>query len=270
MNIQIGEILDILHTLSATVEKQNQEIAELKELVRKSIVVNEATPRVQPKGKETMASRLASSLLKPATGIDKSLPPTNPESQAAPPVKTRSGPHITLDIGGCDILVKERGFAEIRKHLQSCLQSCEETKAVVLKGMNKDAKKDHRYFLFFQTEEDEKAVRIHIKKWLLLAFAGAFIQSATTYRVKVNNVRADAIVDPMTNKVTDHACQLLAKSSGHPISRIGWLSGPGKKYGSMVVHFMEEKDAETVLTRGLLEVGGESACTGVWIEKEGE
>lgn len=42
VDIQMGEILDILHTLSATVEKQNQEIAELKELVRKSIVVNEA------------------------------------------------------------------------------------------------------------------------------------------------------------------------------------------------------------------------------------
>lgn len=80
--------------------------------------------------------------------------------------------------------------------------------------MNKDTKKDHRYFLFFHTEEEEKAARIHIGKWLLSAFPRAFIQSATTYRVKVNNVRADSIVDPMTNKVTDRACQLLAQSSG--------------------------------------------------------
>lgn len=80
--------------------------------------------------------------------------------------------------------------------------------------MNKDTKKDHRYFLSFHTEEEEKAARIHIGKWLLSAFPRAFIQSATTYRVKVNNVRADSIVDPMTNKVTDRACQLLAQSSG--------------------------------------------------------
>ncbi len=38
----------------------------------------------------------------------------------------------------------------------------------------------------------------------------------------------------------------------------------------MVVPFMEEKDANAVLARGLLEVGGESACTGLWIEKGGE
>lgn len=267
----MGEILNMLYTLSATVEKQNQEIAELKELVKKSMAVEEVMPGgVQPKGKETMASRLASSLLNPAPSANKSSSVTNSKPRVAPPVNTKSGPHITLDISGCDISIKERGFAEIRKHFQSCLQSHEETKTVIMKGMNKDAKKDHRYFLFFHTEEDEKAVRIHTGKWLLSAFPRAFIQTAITYRVKVNNVRADAIVDLMTNKVTDRACQLLAQSSGHAISRIGWLSGPGKKYGSMVVHYMEEKDADAVLARGLLEVGGESACTGLWIEKGGE
>lgn len=262
VNVQMGEILDILYTLSTTVEKQNQEIAELKELVKKSIAVKETTPRVELKGKETMASRLTSSLSKPAPTTDKNPSVINSLSQVVPPVNTRSGPHITLDISGCDISIKERGFAEVRKHLQSCLQSHDETKAVVMKGMNKDAKKNHRYFIFFHKEEDEKAARIHVGKWLLSAFPRAFIQSATTYPVKVNNVRADSIVDPMTNKVTDHACQLLAHSSGYAISRIGWLSGPGKKYGSMVVHFIEEKDADAVLGRGLLEVGGESACTG--------
>lgn len=90
-----------------------------------------------------------------------------------------------------------------------------------MKDMNKDAKKDHCYFLFFYTEKDKKAVQIHTGKWLLSAFPRAFIQTATIYRVKVNNVRADVIVDPMTNKVTDHACQLLAQSSGHAISKIG-------------------------------------------------
>lgn len=45
----------MLYTLSAIVEKENQEIAELKELVKKSMAVEAATPGVQPKRKETMA-----------------------------------------------------------------------------------------------------------------------------------------------------------------------------------------------------------------------
>lgn len=73
----------------------------------------------------------------------------------------RGGPHLILDINGCSISFKERPFSEIKKHLQSCLQNYEETRTILLKGMNKGAKKDHRYVLLFHNEEDEKAARIH-------------------------------------------------------------------------------------------------------------
>lgn len=80
-------------------------------------------------------------------------------------------------------------------------------------------------------------------------------------------MRADAIIDPKTNKTRDAACQELSKSSGYEISRIGWLSTPGKRYDSMVIHFAQKEHADKILAQGLLEVGGESACTGIWIEK---
>lgn len=83
-------------------------------------------------------------------------------------------------------------------------------------------------------------------------------------------MRANAIIDPTTNKARDGACQELSSSSGYSISRVGWLSAPGKQYGSMVVHFVQKEHADKVLTQGLLEVGGESACTGIWIEKSNE
>lgn len=38
----------------------------------------------------------------------------------------------------------------------------------------------------------------------------------------------------------------------------------------MVVHFVQKEYADKVLAQGLLEVGGESACTGIWIEKSNE
>lgn len=169
------EILDMLYTLSATVEKQNQEIAELKELVKKLMAVEAAMPRVQSKRKETMVSWLAFSLLNSAPLADKSSSSTSSKHWVATSVNTRSGPHITLDISECDISLKERRFAEIQKHFQSCLQSHDEIKTVIMKDMNKDAKKDHRYFLFFYTEKDKKVVQIHMEKWLLSTFPRAFI-----------------------------------------------------------------------------------------------
>lgn len=116
-----------------------------------------------------------------------------------------------------------------------------------------------------------KKARIHAGNWLSTAFPRGNIQSSATYKVKINNVRADAVVDMGTNRVTETARQALSDSSGYPIARIGWLSGPGKKYGSMVVQFTQKADAEEVLARGLLKVGGESACTctTIWMEKSG-
>lgn len=101
---------------------------------------------------------------------------------------------------------------------------------VVLKGMNKDAKKDHRYVFFFHTDGDKKVACIHTGQWLSITFPQAFIYSSTIYRVKVNNMRADAIIDPTTNKARDGACQELSSSLGYSISRVSWLSVPKKQY----------------------------------------
>ena len=40
---------------------------------------------------------------------------------------------------------------------------------IVLKGMNKDGKKDLGFFLFFHSENDEKKARIHAESWLSTA-----------------------------------------------------------------------------------------------------
>lgn len=153
--LQMGEILDILYTLSATVEKQNQEICELKELVKNSLQNTSKTASAPQKPKESMATRLSAVVQKSASDSGNTTSTSNtPHSPT--PAFSRGGPHIFLDFNGCNISVKERPFLEIKKHLQSCLQSCEGTRTVVLKGMNKDAKKDHRYLLFFTQKRTRK------------------------------------------------------------------------------------------------------------------
>lgn len=253
IDLQIREILNMLYTLSATVEKQNQEIFELKELVKESLQSAPKTALAPQKPKVTMASRLSTSLQRSASSSDDTALTSNSSCSTQPAV-SRGRPHVILDINGCDISVKEQPFSEIKKHLQSCLQNYEGTRTIVLKRMNKDAKKDHRYVLFFHTKEDEKAACIHIGRWLSLAFPRAFVQTTITHHIKDNNMRTDAIIDPVTNKARDEACHELSSSSGYAISRIGQLSGPGKRYGSMIVHFMQKEDADKVLAQGYLKL----------------
>ena len=195
----------MLYTLSATVEKRYQEISEPKELIKESLQNAPKTALAPQKPKETMASHLSTSLQRSASFLGDTTS-TSITSCITQPAVSRSRPNVILDINGCDISVKERSFSEIEKQLQSCLQNYKGASTIVLKEMNKDTKKDHRYMLFFHTEDDEKTARIHIGRWLSLAFSRAFVQTTITHRIKVNNVRADAVIDPVTNKTRDGAC----------------------------------------------------------------
>lgn len=56
--------------------------------------------------------------------------------------------------------------------------------------------------------------------------------------------------------MTDYAYQLLTQSSDHAILKMKCLSKFGKKYGLIVVHFMKEKDADSIFAQDLLKVGG--------------
>lgn len=52
MNISIGNILDNLYILLTIIKKLNQQIAELKKLVKRCIAIKETTLRLDLAGKE--------------------------------------------------------------------------------------------------------------------------------------------------------------------------------------------------------------------------
>ena len=66
-----------------------------------------------------------------------------------------------------------------------------------------------------------KKARIQAGNWLSTAFPRGNIQLSATYKVKINNVRAGAVIDMGTNRVTGTARQALSDSTGYPIARIG-------------------------------------------------
>ena len=268
MDQRIIDILEVVQELVKTVEKQTVEIQELKLLVQEAKEDQVKAAQKSPAKTSTMASHIAANI---ASGtVSPGLANKTPQSQVpARSGQSRGGPSVVIDLSACDVQVKERTFLDLRSHIEKSFHRFNETQDVVLKGMNKDGKKEHRFFLFFHTEDDEKKARIHAGNWLSTAFPRGNIQSSAIYKVKVNNVRADAVIDLDTNHVTETARQALSDSSGYSIARMGWLSGPGKRYGFMVVQFTQKADAEEVLAKGLMEVGGESACATVWMEKSG-
>lgn len=226
MDQWIIDILGVVQGLVKTVEKQTVEIQELKRLVQEAKGDQVKAAQNSPRKISTMASHIAANI---ANGT---VSPGNVHKAAqkipAQSDQLKGGSDIVIDLSACDVGIKERTFLELRSHIQKSFQRFDETQGLVLKGMNKDGKKDHRFFLFFHIEDDEKKARIHAGNWLSTAFPLGNIQSSATYKVKVNNVRADAVIDVNTNRITEAARQALSDSSEYAIARIGWLSGPGK------------------------------------------
>lgn len=138
--------------------------------------------------------------------------------------------------------------------------------------MNKDAKKEHCYFVFFHTSEDEIKARVH-SKWITSHFPQAKVQSPISFPIKVNRARANAVLDANTGRVADNAKDSVSNSNGGlKITWIGWLSklGTGKLYRSMVVCLADKMQADAFLEKGVTEVGGETAYTEPWQEISSE
>lgn len=79
---------------------------------------------------------------------------------------------------------------------------------------------------------------------------------------------ANAVLDMDTGRITPQAASSIGEENGGlAIGRIGWLSQPDKKYGSMVVYLKNKAQADRMLARGFIKVGGESTTIQIWEEK---
>ena len=279
-NLILGQILAKLDSLSQTVETQTKHIRALEKQVEElttqakgNTQANKAS-RAATKKIETMAERVAAMA---AT----STPSNNQASQRleiqnnALPIpgpqasnQKRTSPHLVVDLTEGGPSLNERPVKDIRMHIQASIKSTDSTKSVKIQAMSKDNRQDHRYFLFVATQVEENLLRIHTDEWLLKALPKARIQATTFYPVRVDSVNASAVLDSSTGRILAKAATGISEENdGLAIGRIGWLSQPGKKYGSMVLYLKDKSQVNTLLAKGFLDVGGESATTQVWEER---
>lgn len=134
--------------------------------------------------------------------------------------------------------------------------------------MSRDNRKDHRYFVFIAPQAQENLLRVHLDGWLFKSFPKSQVQSTTFYPLRVDSVNANAVLDSTTGRVSPQAASSISEENGNlSVSRIGWLSQPGKKYGSMILYLKEKSQADAMIASGFLEGGGESGTTQAWEER---
>lgn len=193
--------------------------------------------------------------------------PGQESSQSSSSSKNAS-PHLVLDLSECAPSLNERPLKEIRQHLQASIKRSDRTKGIEIRAMSRDNRKDHRYFVFVASQAHEDGLRMHLDDWLPKSFPKAQVQSTTFYPIRVDSVNASAVLDPTTGRVSPNVASSICEENGKlSVGRIGWLSQPGKKYGSMVLYLKEKSQADAMIARGFLEVGGESGTTQAWEDR---
>ena len=166
--------------LKDMVEAQSKEISDIKKLLKKLSANTSAGPAISATT-ESMASHLGSLHASKATSPS----PDNIGHAQNTPKPMRNGPHIALDLSQCKSENLQLSFSQIRAFFQTSIESNPGTKNIKIVGMNKDARREHHYYVIFQTKEEETLARVH-DQWVRLHFPQARMQLPTSYPIKVN------------------------------------------------------------------------------------
>lgn len=242
---------------------QGEELSELKAIIKGIAKGVSSTKDISEKA-ESMASHLAYFHRSSRQVLPKII--FNPIFPPLPPKSVLKGPQIVLDLSLCESETIQKPFAEIRQKLHKLITESAGTEGINIKGMNKNANRENRYFVFVNTIEDETKARVH-SQWVSSHFPKAKMSPPISFPVKVNRARASAILDTATGKVAINAKDIISDSDGGlRITQVGWLSkiGTGKLYGSLVIHLASKDKAEALLEKGVVEIGGETAYTELW------
>ncbi len=176
------------------------------------------------------STSLSHSGLISAIGSSQSTPKVE-QSQISASIVNKTSSHISLDLSQCAVSLNEKPIRKIPNLLQALLKASEQTKAIDIRAMSRDNRKDHRYFVFVTTQAQEELLRIHKDEWLLKAFPKAEIQATTLYPMRVDCVNANSILDANTGRIKPkEALSICGENENLSVGRIGWLSQPGKKY----------------------------------------
>ncbi|GME24906.1 hypothetical protein GTA08_BOTSDO13986 [Neofusicoccum parvum] len=288
-------LLNVIVTQNDRLTERNEELAEQvarnEDEIRRLRSVLETSEETQAKmeermGKmekqiaalvESMRRNLSSQSQINATyaNVLRGGPPTpansSPSSTAAAPVRANHAtasttrtmpPAIELDLTNANVDNISPG--DIRARLQTALESQEATKEVKCCGITKNPSDAAKVRAFFRTEEDEELARSNLG-WLETAFRGARIRGRQWHPVKVDNVNKLAVLNDDRTTVRADAGQIIGAENDVEVAQVRWLSKPsGRLYGSAVVYLAKKSEADALLARRVIDVGGEAAYTNVF------
>ena len=129
-------------------------------------------------------------------------------------------------------------------------------------GVQRRAGGEDRVKLSFASPEMAKKARQHDGWFPESRFDRARMLGEQWYPVKVDRVHRATLSPDGSVTVSQAATEAVAEENGVQIERIRWLGKASDKiYGSVVMFLTHQHEAEALLTKGIMHVGGEMTYT---------
>jgi hypothetical protein len=237
-------------------ETQNQRIMELiKNSANEQVKMTQSWAQVVSNAPAANSSSAATPASRPSLRRSS----VNPGSSASQP-SNLSQSAIIVDLSQTH--ERARDFPQLKDRVNEALKKHEPTREVTCTGVQRRAGEEHHVKLSFASEEMAKTARQH-GQWLEEdRFDQARMLGAQWYPVKVDRVHRTTLSPDGTLTVTKEAMEAVAQENGVQIERIRWLSRTTDKvYGSVVMFLTHQHEADDLLARGIMDVGGEMAYT---------
>jgi hypothetical protein len=256
---KIKELLEIGQKNADRIVALETQYQRMMELVKNS--ANEQVKMTQTWA-QVVASAPATSNTSPTTPSSRpSLPRSsiNASSSASQPSHLSQNA-IVVDLGRTEDRMSD--FTQLKDKVNDALAKHDATKEVVCTGVQRRAGGEDRVKLSFGSEEMAKKARQHDQWFHEARFGRARMLGEQWYPVKVDRVHRATLSPDGTATVSKTATEAVAEENGVQIERIRWLSkASDKMYGSVVMFLTHQHEAQTLLTKGIMDVGGEMAYT---------
>lgn len=139
--------MKVIKNLLQIVDKQILKIQKLKNLVKKANKTATEAILIPVRESSTIASHLVAVMAASPQPKNILLSAASHQAQAKP-AQSKKRPKLVINLSNYNVSIKKRMFLSLRKYLKLSLQSFDKTQNMVLKSMNKNKKRKHRFFPF--------------------------------------------------------------------------------------------------------------------------
>ncbi|KAJ9655615.1 hypothetical protein H2201_008765 [Coniosporium apollinis] len=193
----------------------------------------------------------------------------SPNSSASQPKQKETLPGADIDLSNLRTHLDTENSAEIKRTIQAALVAHVETKDIACTAVLRLGREKRHFRILFATDEAAQTARVHAQ-WVESHLNGTRLRGEAWFPVKVDRVDIGQLTDETRTHPRNDACTTIGRENGVEVRKITPLGpiDPNKHHCSVVLHLAKQEDVDCLLSRRVMEIGGEVAFPKPYVHRD--